>query len=378
MSKHRPHLSFAVTGIVTLLAASPTFAQTTANLQGDDELSTSSTLCGPQATVVQGQRRIDQGRYEAAKAIFTCLVDADPTALDGYRGRAEASLLQGHYADAMADYARVNAFVFPSHPDTVDTVFASYDARLSHHPNDIAALTGASFVHWWFFDYEAALPFLDHLLTLRPNDLYGTLYRGSNRLFVGADVPGGMADFEQALTLAPASADVRFIVSDGYTYAYPDPDRAFAEATLALAWGLDTPRIHAILASALFAQGDVDAAAYHLQTHIAQVTTESVATAPLASGGATAIDLGPGRTFDIPLAIQAGELVAIRTASPSEEIYDSIAVLLAPDGSAVVGNDDFDDYLAGFDWIATATGTYTLRVTSFEGVSSGALVVMRN
>jgi hypothetical protein len=51
----------------------------------------------------------------------------------------------------------------------------------------------------------------------------------------------GVADIELALRLAPHSADVRFIAADAYTYGLPDPERAFAEASLALAWGLDIP-----------------------------------------------------------------------------------------------------------------------------------------
>lgn len=337
-----------------------------------------AAACGPSDTAVKGQRRIDQGRYDDAIAIFTCVIEAQPDELEGYRGRAEAELLLGRYSDAMRDYALVTALVLPAHPEAVDAVFASYDTRLAHHPKDAAALTGGSFVHWWYFDYEATIPMLDRLLVVRPDDLYGTLYRGSNRLFVGADVAGGVADLDHAIALAPASADVRFIVADAYTYAYPDPERALAEASLALAWGLETPRIEAILASSSLALGDVAGGSMHIQKHIELVTTEIVATPALAAGGAAALDLVPGRTYEIPIVAAAGEPIAIRTESPSGAIYDSIAVLLAPDGSAAIGNDDFIDYFAGFDWVAPAAGAYTLRVTSFEGVSTGDLVVTRD
>ena len=78
------------------------------------------------------------------------------------------------------------------------------------------------------------------------------------------------------------------------------------------------------------------------------------------------------------MALGAGEPISIRTESPSGAIYDSILVLLAPDGTPAIGNDDFIDYFAGFDWVAPQAGTYSLRVTTFEGVSSGDLVVTRN
>ena len=37
------------------------------------------------------------------------LIEAEPTEVEGYRGRAEAELLIGRYADAMADYGGVTA-----------------------------------------------------------------------------------------------------------------------------------------------------------------------------------------------------------------------------------------------------------------------------
>ena len=85
----------------------------------------------------------------------------------------------------------------------------------------------------------------------------------------------------------------------------------------------------------------------------------------------------PGRTFEIPVPAIAGRTISIVTSSPSREIYDSILVLLAPDGSPVAGNDDVKKYFAGIEWSAEVSGTYRLQVTSFEGVSTGELVVTR-
>jgi hypothetical protein len=185
----------------------------------------------------------------------------------------------------------------------------------------------------------------------------------------------GIADIERAIALAPQSPHVRFIVADAYTYGLPDPARAFAEASLALDWGLDTPRVHAILATAYDAFGDQAAAASEVQRSIELVTTELVTASPLASGAASTLDLVPGRTYEIPLAAVAGETISIATSSP--DFYDTIAVLLAPDGTPVVGSDDENAYFAAFEYAAQETGTYRLRVTSFESVNTGELVVTR-
>src|SRR5262245_14161642 len=327
-------------------------------------------------TAENGQLFINDGRYEHAIREFTCVIKAEPTDVEGYRGRIEAELLIGRYSDAVLDYARVAALAATVRPEAEDTILAGYAARLAITPKDIPTLTGASFARWWFFDYASAIHLLNRLLDVRPDDVYGNLFRGSSRLLRGVTRAGGMADLERAIAIAPQSADVRYIVADAYTYGLPDPERAFAEATLALAWGLDTPRVHAILASAYLAFGDALAAATEIQRHIELVTTELLTTSPIAAGASLDLDLAPGRTYEIPVAAIAGETISIVTSSP--DFSDSILVLLEPDGSPVVGSDDFIQYFAGFKWVAGETGTYRLRVTSFESVSAGLLAVTRD
>jgi tetratricopeptide (TPR) repeat protein len=326
-------------------------------------------------TTAQGQTYIDEGRYPQAIREFTCVINAQPTEVEGYRGRIEAQLLIGEYSNAVRDYSRVTAFVQPAHPDAQSTILAGYAARLAAAPDNIPALTGASFARWWFFQYAQAIHVLDHLLVVAPNNVYGNLFRGSTRVLSGATPFKGVADIERALVLAPLSPDVRFIVADAYTYGQPDPARAFTEASLALSWGLDTPRIHTILASAYLAFGDLPAAAVQLKIHIDQVTTELTKTAALGPGGTLSLPLVPGRTYEIPLAVTAGQTLSIATSS--RDFYDTVLVLLAPDGSPVVGSDDTVKYFAALDWVSSATGTYRMQVTSFESVNTGELVVKR-
>lgn len=326
-------------------------------------------------TAEQGQLLIDSGQYTQAVAEFTCVIGAEPTGVEGYRGRIEALLLLGQFSNAVGDYARVTALVLPVHPDAQETILAGYKARLKDAPQNIHALTGASFARWWFFDYAQAIHHTNQLLALQPSNLFGNLFRGSSRLLHRANMDKGAEDLERALALAPQSADVRFIVADAYTYGQPEPQRALAEATLALNWGLDTPRVHAILGSAYLALGDQTAAAFHIHRHIDLVTTELVGGPGIGAGTSQQVSLVPGRTYELPLPATAGETISVLTSS--RDFYDSILVLLAPDGSPVVGGDDYDAYFAGFEWVADVTGTYRLWVTSFESVSSGQLVVTR-
>jgi tetratricopeptide (TPR) repeat protein len=343
------------------------------------EASNTSGLAGSSmrpCTAEQGQRLIDQGHYQAAIREFTCVVQAQPTDAEGYRGRAEARLLLGRYSEALRDYTQVTAFVLPVHPDAEATISAGYAARLAAAPDDAAALTGASFARWYFFDYPHAIQLLNRLVDVRPDDVYGNLFRGSSRLLQGAARVAGVADLERALMRAPSSPDVRFIVADAYTYGLPDPQRAFDEASAALAWGLDTPRVHAILAAAYLAFGNDLAAATHIKRHIDLVTTQLVASTSITAGDSLVLDLVPGRTYEIPVSAVAGETIEIMTSSG--DFVDSILVLLAPDGTLVLGSDDYANYFAGLVLVAPADATYRLRVTSFESVSTGALLVTRD
>lgn len=95
----------------------------------------------------------------------------------------------------MRDYGRVTVRVLPVHPDAASTILAGYAARLAADPENIPALTGASFARWWLFDYAGATHLLNDLLTLRPDDPYGNLLRGSSRLLRGA-TNAGVRDLE--------------------------------------------------------------------------------------------------------------------------------------------------------------------------------------
>ncbi len=366
-------------GLAVVLASSPTLAQSPTAEPICETPSDRPANGGCRgATLARGQARIDEGRHEEAIQVFSCILAADPLVADAYRGRSEAELLLGRYSDAFREYARLTAAVLPLDPGAPETILANYEARLATRPEDVAALTGASFARWCFFDYKGAIPVLDELLALRPDDVYANLFRGSNRMFVGDDTASGEADLMRAIQLAPQSRDVRYIVADAYTYAQHEPVAAFPDAMLALEWELDTPRIHAILASAHLSWGDTSSAAAHLERHIGLVTADLVLAAALDSGGAVTLDLVPGRTYEIPIEATAGQTISIQTDNPTGEIGDSILVLFAPDGSPVHGGDDDAGSLASLDWVAPNTGTYEMWVTSFEAVGTGQLVVSRD
>ena len=117
------------------------------------------------------------GDYKLAVKEFACVIDAQPTEVDGYRGRIEAQLLLGLYSDALRDYGRVTAPVLPVHPHAAST----YPRRLrcatvrraleycgSH--SRVASRTGGSSVT------RQPHISLNHLLAEHPNHVYLTCF----------------------------------------------------------------------------------------------------------------------------------------------------------------------------------------------------------
>ncbi|MCC6509527.1 MAG: hypothetical protein IT423_10495 [Pirellulaceae bacterium] len=324
-----------------------------------------------------GQAYLEQGQYELAIESFSEFVDQQPTSPEGYRGRIESWLMLRRYSDAMRDVTRFNALVVPADPSAIDWILSYYETRIAADSDDILALTGGSFAYWWNFDYATALLHLETLNAIAVDDAYGILFRGSSRLLSGENQPGGVVDFEYALFLDPFNPHARFIVADGYTYGLPDPDRAFVEAWLARLGGLDTPRINAIVAACFEAWGSMKASAFFLQRHIQQVTTNLVMLSSLSNNQSVDVFFEPGKTIEIPVTVQAGKKLRIETSSPSEEVYDTVAVLLAPNGTPLTGSDDTNDFFAAFQWTAPVTTTYRLRITTFEAVSTGLVKISR-
>ena len=329
----------------------------------------------PDCSAAAGQSFIDQGRYDRAVTEFSCLIRADAASVDGYRGRMEAFVLLGQYADAVRDGTRFTAVVEPAHPDAEQTVVRGYLDRLAARPGDLPALAGMTFARWWFFDYSAAIKYATQLLDVQPTSVVGWVFRGSSRALHHVQMSRGAADLERALELDGANPSVHYLVADAYAYGFGDLERAYDEASTALAGGLDTPRVHAILGAALNSFGDIAGAALQVARHFELVTEETVTTAPLGAGGSLGVGLVPGRVVEIPLPAVAGEPIVIATSS--KDYWDTIALLVAPDGTPVVGSDDVNGYFAAFTYVPPVSGTYSLRVTFFESVITGVLNVTR-
>lgn len=353
--------------LACLLSTSLTFAQS-------DAESCDATV----DSLTSGQMLIDTGDFAAAQAAFTCAIEANPTEVDAYRGRVEASLLNGDYTLALDDYNRIRARALAEHPDAFDTILAGYEAKLAGSPDSVPLLTGYSFALWWASDYEGAVAAADRVIEQDPENIFALLFRGSSEFYLG-DSETGEADVSHAIDLNPDNIASLFILADAYTYATEDYESALEIALKASDMGLNSPRLLAMIATDYLGLGDESAAAQYFAAHIKASTTEYRNADPLAIGDSIVLDMVPGLTYDIPLEVEAGEHLTIMTSGDPMEL-DSFIALIAPDGQPVTGNDDFayPNFSAGFETDIDSAGTYLLMVSTFTGAGAGELTVTRS
>jgi hypothetical protein len=81
--------------------------------------------------------------------------------------------------------------------------------------------------------------------------------------------------------------------------------------------------------------GNQSAAAAEIRTHIQLATTGLVQGSVLGVGVTQTLPLVPGRSYEIPVPVTAGQTLSMLTSS--RDSYDTILVLIAPDGTPVLG-----------------------------------------
>jgi tetratricopeptide (TPR) repeat protein len=334
--------------------------------------------------LVYAEDLLTEGAYEDALIGFSCALEQNPLNLDAHRGLIEVLLLTGAYSDAMLAYAAIKVQVIPSISDAMQQILDYYETSLESQPDNIHLLTGYSFAEWYNFNPETAMLHLEHILELEPNNLYGLVVRGNNHFFMN-EQEAGEADFASALELVPESADVYFMMADGYLYGLGNLELALEAVSRAAELGLDTPRTDAIFATCYFYLGEIDRSLPYYASHIQRTTLETIEGESLNSGQEMTIYIMPGQSYLIPVEASTDETLIITVSSAILDtgemgVYnevDSIMLLLDPDGEIVTGNDDNEGLNAGFEYSVSEAGTYTLLLGTFEGAGLGEIVLSR-
>jgi hypothetical protein len=103
--------------------------------------------------------------------------------------------------------------------------------------------------------------------------------------------------------------------------------------------------------------------------------TQLVEAAPFTAGATVTLPSGRGAELRNSRSSH-GRRGALDLTS-SRDFYDTILVVLVPDGPPVLGSHDHRQCFAGFQWVAVATGTYRIWVASFESANTGDWIVSR-
>ena len=128
----------------------------------------------------RGIQLIAEKRFSEALTVLNAAVDSAPDRPDAYRHRGFARQQIGDHSGAAADFSRVLEMV----------------------PNEVATLYHRANAWFLLNDRRRCLADCDRLVKLTPQDMRAYMLRGTIRQNFGRWGPA-LADFEQALTLAP-------------------------------------------------------------------------------------------------------------------------------------------------------------------------------
>ncbi len=388
----------------------------------------------------QAQEQYDTAAYDDALASYTCALEADPLNDPAHIGRLQAALLAGDYLTAHSEVFLLNdgaarvleaaiagqTDVLAAQPDRIDAyeiraflyVFsgqpdaALVDAAsiLALEPDNVLAHIVQAVAQEMMGDAEEAASTFTRAVELSPDNpqLYGLmaaaqwvsfniesmaanssraieltpdlayLYRlhGMSQMGVG-NPEGVLADANRAIELDP-SYYAFYILRANAHLALGDPQTAFADLSTAIHLNPRTRIGHAIRANVGLALGDSEAAAQDFAMAVELGTLETVEGVELIAGEPVTVTMTAGRTYRLPFTARAGQTVTIQVTSVNPGEVDPVVLVVGPDGTPLVFNDDASDETLDAlisDYELPASGTYTLVVSHALGGSEGHITI---
>jgi len=232
---------------------------------------------------------------------------------------------------------------------------------------------------WVSFNIEGMAENSSRAIELAPESAMACRLHGMSQMPMG-NPEGALADANRAIELAPSYYAHYILRANAHLALGNRNSLQAAYFDLRTATDLN-PRTrigHMIRANVRQALGFSDAAARDFSTGVELNTLEMVEGAEVFAGESVTISMTAGRTYQLPFAADAGQIVTIQAASVNPGEVDPIMLLLGPDGTPLVFNDDasedtLDATLLGYT--IPASGTYTLVVSHALGGSEGDLQI---
>jgi tetratricopeptide (TPR) repeat protein len=328
------------------------------------------------------------GALQAAIANQTEILSAQPDSVTAYQIRAFLYAFSGQPDAALADvdailasepdnvlaYAiRATAQELMGDPDGAASTFAQAVALSPDNPQLYGLMAGAQ---WETFNIESMAANSSRAVELAPDLAYPYRLRGMSEMVTG-NPDGTLADANQAIELDPTYYAFYILRANAYL-ALGDPQAAVADLSTAIELNPRSGIGHAIRANVTLAMGDPQAAAQDFAAAVQSGTLETVEGDPLSSGQPVTVTMTAGRTFRLPFEAEAGQHITVSVTSVNPGEVDPVLLVVDPDGTPLVFNDDISDEnldAAVSDFELPTTGMYTLAVSHARGGSEGGIVI---
>lgn len=327
---------------------------------------------------------------DAAIEQATAAITADPKALEPYIIRAQLYWWRAQDDLALLDYEQIialnpnlatayayrgssNLYMGNTTPDPT----TDFERAFSLAPNVARLRTLMATTLLDIGEAQRALEPANAAVEIAPDLAIVYTIRGNVQRALG-DSQAAIANYSRVLELEPDN--IGALSARAGIYAAMG-DRAAAQADFERATDISNEEsLYYDLALGYEAGGDMPTAAGVFAAMLDTFRGDVIEGAPLSFGKAVRLELTEGRQYRLPVALQAGQMIDISAISP-DDAADVILVLLAPDGSAPIYNDDIDfdngdlNSLIGA-FAVTQTGTYTLLVSHAGGNTEGAVDVL--
>lgn len=234
-------------------------------------------------------------------------------------------------------------------------------------------------------DGDAAVADLNAAIQYAPEDVFTAAYRAdlfttrANIYLSLEDTDTALDDLTLAIEVDPTTD--RYLSRAGFHARLEDLDSALEDVDSAIGLGdtAELPRLYLIRASVNFLREDGSAAAADYYNFVGVIGQETRQTDPLPENQPVSLPMTQGLVYRIPITAQTGESFSAIAAPAEDSQVDPLIVLLAPDGTPLVGIDDINqtDLSALIeDYALPESGEYTLIVTHSGGGAEGDLVVV--
>jgi tetratricopeptide (TPR) repeat protein len=390
--------------------------------------------------LVQAQAQFDAATYADAQASYTCALETDPLNEQAHVGRLQAALLAGDYLTAHSEVFLLGdgtsavlesaiagqTDVLAAQPDSVtalqirafllvfsgqsDAALTDVDSILAVQPDNVlarmvqavaqemmgdaegAASTFAQAValspdnpqlyglmaaaQWASFNIESMVANSSRAIELAPDLAYPYRLHGMSQMAMG-NPEGVLADANQAIELDPTYYAFYILRANAHLML-GDPQAAFADLSTAIDLNPRTRIGHGVRAKVALALGDPEAAAQGFATFVELGTLETVEGAELNADEPVTVPMTAGRTYRLPFTAQAGQTTTIQVTSVNPGEVDPVVLVVGPDGTPLVFNDDASDETLDAvisEYELPTSGTYMLVVSHALGGSEGDIVI---